>query len=215
MRHSRFYLFSSLTNSLIKECFIAHILPAGSNIERFEQGEAKRSSAIFISEERGRAKKVTEQLAAHGRPQRRYLDTLVIVVGSTGYAVTQPVPYGIVDWAGSCGITESEHLGRMQVGRTAFVVRNPGEGDPYHVWFKRVPSGDSERDLDILHPEEIRTSGHLLSGARGFGIAAESKDFEWTSREGKYGSFTREERQFFGMRPGETIRLVEPPPPGF
>jgi (2Fe-2S) ferredoxin len=175
----------------------------------------KRSLARLISEERGIAKKVTEQLAADGRLQRRYLDTFLIVVGRTGYLATQSVLYGIVDWAESCGITESECLGRMQVGRTAFVVRDPGDGGPDPVWFRRVTSGDSERDLDILHPEEMWTSGCLLPGAREFGIAAESKDFEWTSREDKYGSFTREERQFFGMRPGETIRVEEPPRPGF
>jgi hypothetical protein len=31
------------------------------------------------------------------------------------------------------------------VGRTAFVVRDPGDGGPDPVWFRRVTSGDSER----------------------------------------------------------------------
>jgi hypothetical protein len=106
-------------------------------------------------------------------------------------------------------------LGQDAGGQDSLCRSRPRDGGPDPVWFRRVTSGDSERDLDILHPEEMWTSGCLLPGTREFGIAAESKDFEWTSREDKYGSFTREERQFFGMRPGETIRVEEPPRPGF
>jgi len=77
---------------------------------------SKRTLASVTSNKNIIAAAVAEKLGEYGKLEKRYLDTLLIVVGKTGFRSTHAVLYGIIDRAKSCGISEEDCIGKMQIG---------------------------------------------------------------------------------------------------